>query len=488
MIAIYLRPDCTQAVKGRMKKGVLNIQEGVTLDESFLPNISQGGGMSEEAVGLLCDMFEKVHVSLKGKRDEFYVVLPDYVFSMVDCFRFDGETDIRQHIESGIYKGIDDVSYAKPIITAPEPQQQLVTVCVLDKAIIDGFVKAAKEAHVQLASIESAGISFLRATGFFAKEELSLYSFENHATLIGYSSNGGLFKMDTPELSVSALGELSEIEAEQQIRQSMVEFENVAHQTFEYLNQDLPYTLMMPQDAIDKYPALLERRAELHEFSELVKAGNLDGDDEDWMCAVGTLLQGIDFNDDKFSDVLDSYESIMPGNVLPEEVKLSARRFQRFEDLTKYSKVAIAVLAFVAVAEGSAIGFLSNTPIPQGLQSEFQQAQSESESLNREMDAIKLAEKENEYPLEAYSALLERLPDGVNLTSLVIGTQNNADDAKWVKAKIYTADPLKFQDFVSSLDGRTEFGNVSIPQFTTDTSTGYKTADLTISKGHVGGK
>lgn len=77
MIAIYLRPDCTQAVKGRMKKGVLNIQEGVTLDESFLPNISQGGGMSEEAVGLLCDMFEKVHVSLKGKRDEFYVVLPD---------------------------------------------------------------------------------------------------------------------------------------------------------------------------------------------------------------------------------------------------------------------------------------------------------------------------------------------------------------------------------------------------------------------------
>lgn len=87
MIAIYLRPDCTQAVKGRMKKGVLNIQEGVTLDESFLPNISQGGGMSEEAVGLLCDMFEKVHVSLKGKRDEFYVVLPDYVFSMVDCLQ-----------------------------------------------------------------------------------------------------------------------------------------------------------------------------------------------------------------------------------------------------------------------------------------------------------------------------------------------------------------------------------------------------------------
>lgn len=331
MISVYLRPDATQVVRAKMKKGILNVQSSKMIEKSFLPDMQVNGALPEDAPDLFEEMFKTVLGEMKAKREEFYLVLPDYLFLMEDCFRFD--SDVRFHIESGVHKSINDVCYAQPIITAPEPQQRLATICVLGHEIADAIYEGAKRCHVQLTSVESAGISFLRGTGFFMKEELSLYSFAGHASFIGYSSNGGLFKMDTPELSISYLSTLDEIEAEQTIRQYMIEFENAAHQTFEFLNQDLPYTLMMPQDVIDKYPALLERKAEDHELPDFFKGADFESNDE-WLPVLGTLLQNIDFNDDKYADILDSYESIESGNVLPDEIKQSSKRYQRFEGAT----------------------------------------------------------------------------------------------------------------------------------------------------------
>ena len=82
--------------------------------------------------------------------------------------------------------------------------------------------------------------------------------------------------------------------------------------------------------------------------------------------------------------------------------------------------------------------------------------------------------------------MTENLPEGVNFTSLSIGNNAKQDNSKWIKAKIITDDPLKFQDYVSSLSTKPEFKDVSIPQFNTDTSSGYKTAEMTIAKGKVG--
>lgn len=488
MIAVYLRPDSTQVVKAKMKKGTLIIQANKTLPNVYLPGLSHDTtSLGDDVVDHLADMFAEVRNIVKAKKDEFYLILPDYMFAMEDCFRFDGESDIRNHIENGTHKTIDQLCYSKPIITAPEPQQQLVTVCVIDRFLVDAFNEAAKREKVQLASIESAGISFLRATGIFAKEELSLYSFEDHATFIGYSSNGGLFKMDTPELSIKSLSSLNDLEAEQQIRQYMIEFEAAAHQTFEYLNQDLPYTFMMSPEIVGKYPAFQERQAVPQEFPEYIRPGYIaEGMEEDWMCVVGTLLQSIDFNDEKFEEVVENYQTIASGNVLPEEIKISSKRYQRFEDFTRYSKFGIFGLLLIGIAEGVAIGIISNVSIPKDLQTEYEAAQRNATDIENELKIIKLANTENEFPLEAYSAMTENLPEGVNFTSLSIGNNAKQDNSKWIKAKIITDDPLKFQDYVSSLSTKPEFKDVSIPQFNTDTSSGYKTAEMTIAKGKVG--
>lgn len=488
MIAVYLRPDSTQIVKAKMKKGTLTVQANKTLPNVYLPDMSHDTiSLGDDVIDSLADMFATVKNVLKAKKDEFYLVLPDYMFAMEDCFRFDGESDIRIHIENGTHKTIDTLCYSKPIITAPEPQQQLVTVCVIDRFLIDAFNEAAKREKIQLASIESAGISFLRATGIFAKEELSLYSFEDHATFIGYSSNGGLFKMDTPELSLHSLSALNDLEAEQQIRQYMIEFEASAHQTFEYLNQDLPYTFMMSPEVIGKYPAFQERQSAPQEFPEYIRPGHIpEGMEEDWMCVVGTLLQSIDFNEERFEEVVENYQTIASGNVLPEEIKVSSKRYQRMEDLTKYSKLGIAALLLIGIVEGVAIGIISNVQIPKALQTEYDAARRDSEDIDNELKIIKLANTENEFPLEAYSAMTEDLPEGVHFTSLSIGSSSKQDNSKWIKAKVITDDPLKFQDYVSSLSDKPEFKDVSIPSFNTDTSSGYKTAELTIAKGKVG--
>ena len=37
MISVYLRPDATQVVRAKVKKGILNVQESKTIEKSFLP-------------------------------------------------------------------------------------------------------------------------------------------------------------------------------------------------------------------------------------------------------------------------------------------------------------------------------------------------------------------------------------------------------------------------------------------------------------------
>ena len=129
---------------------------------------------------------------------------------------------------------------------------------------------------------------------------------------------------------------------------------------------------------------------------------------------------------------------------------------------------------------------MSNIEIPKDLQEEYNNAQANTQRVTTELAVIHSAEGEHEYPLDAYEAITSRIPDGVKLTSFDVGNPTKQDNSRWVKAKIFADDPLKFQDFVKSLSDAKEFQSVSIPQFNTDSGTGYKTAEMTISKGKVG--
>ena len=313
-----------------------------------------------------------------------------------------------------------------------------------------------------------------------------LQAYQKQATFTGYSSNGGLFKLDAPELSLENLGHMPTQDADQLIRQYMVEFESVAHQTFEFLNQDLPYTLLMPPRLMQAFPVFRERKATAHHFPDYIDPGDIpEEEDELWMCAVGTLAQDIDFSSDAFLDVLDAYESIQSGNVLPEDILKNTQKYQKMQKALRYTKFGILGMSVLTVLELGAIFFLSNVQVPPGLEQDYQSAQSSMDSINKELDLIHTRQKEHEYPIEAYAALLSDLPEGIGFNSIEIGDANKKDDSKWIKAKVVADNPLKFQDYVASLSRNALFNGVSIPQIASDSSTNYKTADLTIGKGNL---
>lgn len=485
MIAIYLSPDQTQVVRAKLKKNIcVNIQQSYCIEQSFLPNQTVD---TEDGANRCVDGFVELFQSVSGKHrnDDIYLVLPDYIFSMIDCFSFMTEDDIKAHIKATTQQNLEQICYAKPIVTAPEPQQKLVTVCALSHTLINCIYEAANQAKVQLASIESAGISFLRCTGVFNKEELMLQSYTHHATFTGYSSNGGMFKLDAPELSLDNLGHMTAQNADQMIEQNMVEFESVAHQTFEFLNQDLPYTLQMSPRMVQSFPVLREKQAPAHQFPDFIDPGDIPaGEDENWMCAVGTLAQDIDFSSDNFINVLDAYETIQSGNVIPEDILKSNKKSHQKQKALRYTTFGIIGMTALSIIEFCIILLLSNVQIPPGLEKDYQAAQSSMDSINKELELIHMRQKEHEYPVEAYAALLSDLPEGIGFNSVEIG-DDKRDNSKWIKAKVVSADPLKFQAYVSALSKNKVFNGVSIPQIASDSSTNFKTADLIIGKGNL---
>lgn len=203
------------------------------------------------------------------------------------------------------------------------------------------------------------------------------------------------------------------------------------------------------------------------------------------MCAAGTLAQDIDFSDDQFAEVLDGYETISSGNVLPEDIQQKAKSFQRMENLVKYSRLGIICLLIAAVLEIVGIFFLQSVQIPPGLEEDYQAAQDTMESINAELELIRVEEKEHEYPIEAYTEAVRNLPQGVNFISFEVGNPSKKEDSQWVKLKIVAVDPLKFQDYVARLSQSSIFSGVTMPEFSTDNSTSYKTAQIVMGKGEM---
>ena len=84
MIGVYLRPDnFTQVVRGRVrKKSVLEIQESYILPKSYV-----WAWDITDPVGVLVVLFRDIRKQFGGKQEEIYLVLPDYLFSMI-AFQF----------------------------------------------------------------------------------------------------------------------------------------------------------------------------------------------------------------------------------------------------------------------------------------------------------------------------------------------------------------------------------------------------------------
>ena len=82
MIAIYVSPDQTQVVRAKLhKKERVVIQQTCRIAQSFLPQQAyETDDGANRCIDCFIDLFQSVSEQIKLRKDDVYLVLPDYLF------------------------------------------------------------------------------------------------------------------------------------------------------------------------------------------------------------------------------------------------------------------------------------------------------------------------------------------------------------------------------------------------------------------------
>lgn len=486
MVSVYLQPTRTQLVRAKLRKdGILQVQEYREIPQSYLDIFDKLDSFpsAEEAARDLSYLFSDIKEAMNIKRDGIYIVLPDYLFDYVDCLQYESDEELEAQIASATGREINDVYWSAPIVTKPAPQETWKTVYAIQRKVIDVFIAAADLQNAKLYSIEPSSLSFLRSTGKFSKEEFVFQAFEKQATFIAYSSIAGLFKMDIPELAMQSISSMESEAANALIQSCIIQFESTAEQTFTFMNQGIPFTMLAKPVEIRSFSTFVERAAERQQFPAYISSDIPEEEQQDWFCCIGTMLQSVDFTTDQFIDegIIDNYEQILPGNILPDDIQKNTRVYQFLQKCKQLSIAGIAVLGVVCIAETIGIFAMnSSMEIPPSLKTDYASAQKSMKDMDTELAVIELAGKEHQYPMEAMEALVQNKPNGLGFLSVDIGGKGAGDT--WITMKVAAKDPMMIQQYASALSGSEMFKNVVVSSISSS-GISIKTADLAMAKG-----
>lgn len=486
MVSVYLQPTRTQLVRAKLRKdGILQVQEYREIPQSYLDIFDKLDSFpsAEEAARDLSYLFSDIKEAMNIKRDGIYIVLPDYLFDYVDCLQYESDEELEAQIASATGREINDVYWSAPIVTKPAPQETWKTVYAIQRKVIDVFIAAADLQNAKLYSIEPSSLSFLRSTGKFSKEEFVFQAFEKQATFIAYSSIAGLFKMDIPELAIQSISSMESEAANALIQSCIIQFESTAEQTFTFMNQGIPFTMLANPVEIRSFSTFVERAAERQQFPAYISSDIPEDEQQDWFCCIGTMLQSVDFTTDQFIDegIIDNYEQILPGNILPDDIQKNTRVYQFLQKCKQLSIAGIAVLGVVCIAETIGIFAMnSSMEIPPSLKTDYASAQKSMKDMDTELAVIELAGKEHQYPMEAMEALVQNKPNGLGFLSVDIGGKGAGDT--WITMKVAAKDPMMIQQYASALSGSEMFKNVVVSSISSS-GISIKTADLAMAKG-----
>ena len=486
MVSVYLQPTRTQLVRAKLRKdGILQVQEYREIPQSYLDIFDKLDSFpsAEEAARDLSYLFSDIKEAMNIKRDGIYIVLPDYLFDYVDCLQYESDEELEAQIASATGREINDVYWSAPIVTKPAPQETWKTVYAIQRKVIDVFIAAADLQNAKLYSIEPSSLSFLRSTGKFSKEEFVFQAFEKQATFIAYSSIAGLFKMDIPELAMQSISSMESEAANALIQSCIIQFESTAEQTFTFMNQGIPFTMLANPVEIRSFSTFVERAAERQQFPAYISSDIPEEEQQDWFCCIGTMLQSVDFTTDQFIDegIIDNYEQILPGNILPDDIQKNTRVYQFLQKCKQLSIAGIAVLGVVCIAETIGIFAMnSSMEIPPSLKTDYASAQKSMKDMDTELAVIELAGKEHQYPMEAMEALVQNKPNGLGFLSVDIGGKGAGDT--WITMKVAAKDPMMIQQYASALSGSEMFKNVVVSSISSS-GISIKTADLAMAKG-----
>lgn len=479
MISLYLRPDKTQVVKGKIKKDkTISISDATEIQSYWTALTAQS--ICEENLHDLSNLFHEIKSIISTSYEEFYIVLPDSLFYMVKCAEFMTNEDFMHSVRKETNKKDEEVYYSFPITTSPGSQPKR-TFFAIEREIINRLLMAAKEENITLSSIEPASMSFIRCCASWPEEHFIIELFGDQATMVSYSPVGGMFSLKAP------ISKDNSETANQDINSMLALHDYTAEKVFSSMNVNIPFTIFSE----DKDKNILEleafkgRSAVAKELPSFVEANIAPEYHQEWMIPIGTLLQNYEPEDELYA-TLPSFLQITTANILPKEIQMGAK-FQQWKQLAKrYSRIAIFFLAVITFAEAAGTFYFDSICISPQLQADYDSAQKDSKDIDAEIKLLATAKKDHEYPMEAFKALMDNRPNNCGFSSVSIGSngQTKNADEKWIRLTAVSTDPIVFQSYAAALTNDEMFKNANISKMDTDSS-GFKTAELILGKGKV---
>lgn len=432
-------------------------------------------------------LFTEVSQLTKIRNEEIYIVLPDFLFDVIDCVPDHGEKDIEkivsQRISDLTNKGIEQFYYSVPIKSKPA-DEQFITIYAIDRRIIQRIIDAAAEENITLTSVEPASVSFLRCQANFTEETFILESFKNHAVMLSFSILGGVFGIDIPDLAENRLFYEPHEDAESDLLSAIVQQDMLADNLFPSLNFNIPYTVLSENRKRYKdFAPMAERLAEDIHFPSFVEANGIS--ELEWMPVIGTMMQKYKEIDEIYFDK-PSYLVFGSANVLPKQIQTTAKLQQVKQSFKNVCRGLLATGTILLAAEVFGILYFGSAEIPNGLQADYKDAKSRIDTINTEIKVIKEASEVDANPVEGFTAMQNFRPENLFYTKMTIGDrQKGAQNKKkpWITTEMVAPDPLLFQEFISSLSDADIFNSVSLTQINSNTMSGFKTATVVLKKG-----
>ena len=476
MIGIFLQPGHTVAVRANFSKnGSVKVIEASKESNSLLDII-----LARDAdIAPLASYFSRIRKKM-GSGDEICLVLPDFVFSLIDFKNWNSENEIEEFIEDTTGIPLDEMFYSAPMMLAPIGHAKVTTVCAIERYIIGNISRAAVESKAHLVSVEPSIIATVRARCSFKESELFVCQvYRDTATVAVYSDVAGVMKVDTSSIAWGNLMELEPSEADDRIRRQIAGMDHMTNQAFDdLLNTGVPYVFQTDNDSLMHFPSVAERTADKMLFPDFVTSNIPEGMQHEFMPALGTLLQ---FSSAEELTAMVSYMTFTSANVLPEHVLKKTRRMHMTDRLISFCRWSSAAMLVLIIAEGIVSLYYSSVTVPEALKIEYQISRDKAADYDREIEIIEQAEQEDKKIMDTYKAVLACKPENILFSGLQLGSRakTGPGGSKWISFEAVSSDPVAFQQYLKLLTESEAFSQAQLLSLSTETS-GYKIADMVI--------
>ncbi len=492
MIGVFFEPRTTKVCNASfLKGGRVIIDYHQVLRKSYTGLFASSGDDDtwdeDEAVYMLADFFRALKKDVRETRDGIYIVIPDYLFIMVKCLRWQTQDDFLRELASALPVPLDDVYYTDVMKSNPDNQENISSVYAIERRIIDCFYQASIEAGVIIRSIEAASVGFFRGNSKFDIENFIAEIYAEHACGVYFSVVAGIFKADLSDLAYSKLFRITPTEANAAILSAFALNDMSANTIYEgFVDEDVPYTFFTDDKSIFELDNFRERMDINKSFPDYIQSNIPENSQLDWLPLIGSMLQ--DYPDQaRIYSTLPTYAAFGSGNIISADMKYMARMELMKKKIISIARKASAGIAAIAMIEAAAGLYFSSSSIPSALQEDYNAALENSKLIDAEFAVIEAEKNEHMDPVAVYMDILGCLPDSCLISSLEI--ENPMKDKKaggnFVKLSAFSGDPVQLQNFAAALTASGRFGNVSISKLTSDNSD-ISRADFVITKGAAG--